>query len=121
MILVGTDPRRPLFGRRLAEERTPQLTLILAGGGYLVFLLLFLPLYAISFLVTATGAWLVLLGGVYMGGRGVTQTISYPGASKQIQRDIELEYTKNVSGRLVSIRHLPRICAIARPICVEFV
>lgn len=41
-----------------------------------------------------------------MGGRGVTQTISYPGASKQIQRDIELEYTKNVSGRLVSLRRI---------------
>lgn len=74
---------------------------MLAGGGYLAFLVLFLPLYAISFLVTATGAWFVLLGAIYMGGRGLTRTISYPGASKQIQRDIELEYTKNVSGRLV--------------------
>lgn len=83
------------------KRRTPQLTLVLAGGGYLGFLVLFLPLYAVSFLVTATGAWFALLGAVYMGGRGLTRTISYPGASKQIQRDIELEYTKSVSGRLV--------------------
>lgn len=82
--------------------RTPQLTLVLAGGGYLAFLVLFLPLYAVSFLVTATGAWFVLLGAVYLGGRGLTRTISYPGASKQVQRDIELEYTKSVSSRLVS-------------------
>lgn len=69
----------------------------------MVFLILFLPLYAISYIVTATGAWLVLLGGVYMGGRGLTQYISYPGASMQIQRSIEKEYSKNVSSRLVRV------------------
>lgn len=83
--------------------RSPQLTVFLAGGGYLVFLVLFLPLYAISFIVTATGAWAVLLGAVYAGGRGLTQTISYPGQSRQIQRELEMEYTKNVSARLVSL------------------
>lgn len=93
-----------LCTRTCAYVRTPQLTLVLAGGGYVAFLVLFLPLYAVSFLVTATGAWFVLLGAVYLGGRGLTRTISYPGASKQIQRDIELEYTKSVSGRLVSER-----------------
>ncbi|CAN0533168.1 unnamed protein product, partial [Laminaria digitata] len=86
-----------------ARCRTPQLTLILAGGGYVVFLILFLPLYAISFIVTATGAWLALVGGVYMGGRGLTQYISYPGTSMQIQRSIEKEYSKNVSSRLVRV------------------
>lgn len=99
----------------LSKRRTPQLTLVLAGGGYLAFLVLFLPLYAVSFLVTATGAWFVLLGAVYMGGRGLTRTISYPGASKQIQRDIELEYTKSVSGRLVRGRLRARCaCALSR-------
>lgn len=82
--------------------RTPQLTLVLAGGGYLAFLILFLPLYAISFIVTAAGAWAVLVGTVYLGGNGLTHMISYPGSSKQIQRDLELEYTKSVSSRLVS-------------------
>lgn len=94
----------------VSKRRTPQLTLVVAGGGYLGFLVLFLPLYAVSFLVTATGAWFMLLGAVYMGGRGLTRTISYPGASKQIQRDIELEYTKSVSGRLV---RGPWACACA--------
>lgn len=84
-------------------HRTPQLTLFLAIGGYLVFLVFFLPLYAISLVLTAGGAWAVLLGVVYAGGRGLTQTISYAGASKQIQREMELEYTKNVSSRLVSL------------------
>lgn len=69
----------------------------------MVFLILFLPLYAISFIVTATGAWLALAGGVYMGGRGLTQYISYPGTSMQIQRSIEKEYSKNVSSRLVGV------------------
>lgn len=81
--------------------RSPQLTVFLAGGGYLVFLVLFLPLYAISFILTAAGAWAVLVGVVYAGGRGLTQTISYPGQSKQIQRELETEYTKVVSARLV--------------------
>ena len=36
-------------------------------------------------------------------GRGLTRMITFPGASKQIQRDIELEYTKSVSNRLVSL------------------
>ncbi|CAN0489271.1 unnamed protein product, partial [Ectocarpus sp. 8 AP-2014] len=44
-----------------------------------------------------------------MGGRGLTRTISYPGASKQIQRDIELEYTKHVSSRLVSFANALRL------------
>eukprot|EP00752_Nemacystus_decipiens_P002959 g2749.t2 len=100
VLLPSAAERLPFPFRALAQ--TPQLTLVLAGGGYVGFLVLFLPLYAVSFLVTATGAWFVLLGAVYMGGRGLTRTISYPGASKQIQRDIELEYTKSVSGRLVS-------------------
>lgn len=80
----------------------PQLTLFLAAGGYIVFLVLFLPLYAMSYIVTAGGAWAILLGAVYVGGRGLTQTISYAGASKQIQREMELEYTKSISSRLVS-------------------
>ncbi|CAN0406481.1 unnamed protein product, partial [Hapterophycus canaliculatus] len=99
MLLPSAAERLPFPFRALAQ--TPQLTLVLAGGGYLVFLVLFLPLYAVSFLVTATGAWFLLLTAVYMGGRGLTRAISYPGASKQIQRDIELEYTKSVSSRLV--------------------
>eukprot|EP00903_Cladosiphon_okamuranus_P007648 g7416.t2 len=100
VLLPSAAERLPFPFRALAQ--TPQLTLVLGGGGYLGFLVLFLPLYAVSFIVTATGAWFVLLGAVYMAGRGLTRTISYPGASKQIQRDIELEYTKSVSGRLVS-------------------
>ncbi|CAM9456418.1 unnamed protein product, partial [Ectocarpus sp. 12 AP-2014] len=107
VLLPSAAERLPFPFRALAQ--TPQLTLVLAGGGYVTFLVLFLPLYAVSFLVTATGAWLVLLGTVYMSGRGLTRTISYPGASKQIQRDIELEYTKHVSSRLVSFANALRL------------
>lgn len=103
VIFFSRPNRRPCPPGAVAR-RTPQLTLVLAGGGYLVFLVLFLPLYAISFIVTAAGAWAVLIGTVYLGGRGLTQMISYPGSSKQIQRDLEVEYTKSVSSRLVSGR-----------------
>ncbi|CAM9341844.1 unnamed protein product, partial [Choristocarpus tenellus] len=85
-----------------ALAQTPQLTLVLAGGGYLVFLVLFLPLYLLSFIVTVGGAWAALVSAVYLGGRGLTHAMSYPGASRQVQREMEREYSKNVGNRLIS-------------------
>ncbi|CAM9443579.1 unnamed protein product, partial [Discosporangium mesarthrocarpum] len=46
-----------------ALAQTPQITLFLAVGGYLVFLILFLPLYFLSYVLGVGGAWMVLLGG----------------------------------------------------------
>lgn len=76
----------------------------------MIFLVLFLPLYAISFILTTAGACAVLMGVIYASGRGLTQTISYPGQSKQIQRELETEYTKIVSTRLVRLATLSSSC-----------
>jgi hypothetical protein len=44
----------------------------------------------------------VLGGGVVFGGRELTRMLSFPGSSSAVRREIEKEYSKHVSARLVS-------------------
>ncbi|CAM9794945.1 unnamed protein product, partial [Phaeothamnion confervicola] len=80
--------------------RTPHVSVLLGAGVYVLFLAVWLPMYILSLAVTATGAWLALLGGVYVGGKELTRLLSYPGCSTTVQREMEREFTKNVSNRL---------------------
>ncbi|CAM9382113.1 unnamed protein product, partial [Chrysoparadoxa australica] len=91
--------------------RSPGLTAVACSIFYLIFLLFWAPLYVVSFLVTTTGACVILLGGIYVSVKEIARTISYPGASSMVKREIEKEYSKSIVHRLTTFASYARLWA----------
>jgi hypothetical protein len=63
-------------------------------GGYIIFLLLWLPFWALSFIVSEWGVYAIAIMTVFMVGRAVIRLIAFPGSSYRVSGDIEKEFTK---------------------------
>jgi hypothetical protein len=70
-------------------------------GGYLLFVLLWLPFWGLSFVVSEWGVYTIAVMTVFMVGRAVIRLIAFPGSSYRVSGEIEKEFAK-YSVRMIS-------------------
>ena len=63
-------------------------------GANIALVLLWLPFWLLSFLLTEWGIYLAAVATVFLIGRGVIRFIAFPGASKKVPSDLEKEFAK---------------------------
>jgi hypothetical protein len=63
-------------------------------GFFLIMLVLWLPFWLLSFVVTEWGVYATAVGSIYMIGRSIIRLIAFPGASRKVVTDIEGEFAK---------------------------
>jgi len=63
-------------------------------GVNLALVLLWLPFWALSFLMTEWGIYLTAVGTVFLIGRAIIRFIAFPGASRKMTLDMEREFSK---------------------------
>ena len=71
-------------------------------GGQFLLLVLCLPFWILSFLVSEAGVYGVILATTVLVGRGIIRTIAFPGSSHRVSHEIEREFTK-YSVRVITI------------------
>ena len=67
---------------------------------YLVVLVIWFPLWLLSLLISETGTWLALAGGIFWLGRQLARYLSYPGCFATVTRDIEKDYSRRLVQKL---------------------
>lgn len=82
-------------------------------GVYLVFILLWLPFWLLSFLVTEYGVYALTLGAIFYFGRVVIRMIAFPGASNKVVSEVESEFAKYSVRMLVAAANCLRELAQA--------
>ena len=69
-----------------------------AGAGllavYLVFLVLFLPLFLLSYILTSFGSFLFLLFLIVLGARSLARSLAFAGSTLSVQREMSAGVTK---------------------------
>jgi hypothetical protein len=63
-------------------------------GGYLLFVLLWLPFWLFSFVVSEWGIYALAVMTVFMIGRAIIRLIAFPGSSYRVSGEIEKEFAK---------------------------
>jgi len=71
-------------------------------GGQFVLLVMFLPFWILSFLVSEAGVYGVMLATIVLVGRGIIRMIAFPGSSHRVTNEIEREFTK-YSVRVITV------------------
>ena len=106
-------PSRLLLGETVSDldgwwllnmsARAPLVSLGVALLVFVVFLLVYGPLYVVSLAFTGWGVCLVLLYGVSGLGRRASSFLLFPGASESLREDVRREFTKKVIGQGVNL------------------
>mmetsp|Transcript_24343 Transcript_24343/g.67449 ORF Transcript_24343/g.67449 Transcript_24343/m.67449 type:complete len:517 (-) Transcript_24343:3409-4959(-) len=65
-------------------------------------ILLWLPFWLLSFLLTELGIYLIGVGTIFLVGRSIIRFIAFPGASKKMMLDMEREFSKYALRMLVA-------------------
>jgi len=63
-------------------------------AGWLLLVIMWIPVWLFSFLVTETGVYLLAVGMIFVLGRALIRLIAFPGASKRVYGEIEREFSK---------------------------
>ncbi|KAG7338807.1 hypothetical protein IV203_026277 [Nitzschia inconspicua] len=63
-------------------------------GGYVLFVLVWLPFWALSFVVSEWGIYTMAVVTVFMVGRAIIRLIAFPGSSYRVSGEIEKEFAK---------------------------
>jgi len=84
---------------------------------YLFFLVVTFPFYLISLIITPYGSSIILGALVWRGIVGLTRSISFPGHTKAVLRDMEKQYARNISERLIQLSdEAIRFCDVVQKI-----
>ena len=78
-------------------------SLILLVVVYLLFCVIYLPLFLISFLVSSYGSIFLLLALIVTGLRSLARTLVFPGSSKALQREVAQEFLRKLCVQLESV------------------
>jgi hypothetical protein len=89
----------PLFFQTIVMSGKWSFAFSLAG--YILFLLMWLPFWALSFVVSEWGVYTIAIVMVFMIGRAVIRLIAFPGSSFRVSGEIEKEFSK-YSVRMIS-------------------
>lgn len=107
--LVQSWLQRVMLAESLADRlwrpwsflvQSPRGAVLVVVVVYAVFLLVYLPFYLLSLVITTEGTYVVLLLGIHRLGRLLAQYLSYPGSFKTVQRDIERDYSRRLCAKL---------------------
>ena len=67
---------------------------------YLIFIIVFIPFWLLSYFVTSTGSTVVLICSLVMVCRAFARLMTFPGASKSLQREVSGDYLKRFAVQL---------------------
>jgi hypothetical protein len=71
--------------------------------GYIIFLIFFLPLYLISCLLTSYGSVLFLMALIVVGARSLARSMTFPGSTLSVQREISTDFMRKLSIQLENV------------------
>lgn len=70
---------------------------------YLVFCFIYVPLLLLSYLVTSWGSFAILLFCIILGARAFARTMTFPGSSASLPREISIEFIRRLSTQIENI------------------
>ena len=83
----------------------PSIVILILNAIYVVFIILFVPLWGISYLLSTSVTILVFILLIILLARCVARTMTFPGSLPSVQRDISIEYIKKTLKILININN----------------
>ena len=70
---------------------------------WLIITIIYLPLYILSYMITSTGAHIILITGIVYLLRELGRSIAFPGCTDSMKNELSLDYIRRVFQQLSSI------------------